>query len=450
MSTPVEISGVENGQTPKPGGPTLRADFLWTFFGNGIYAACQWLILVLLAKTSTPEVVGQYSLALAVATPVITFAAFQLRSVQVSDVREEHGFRDYLGFRVWTMIAAMVILTAICLCLRYPNETLILVEILGAALAVEAISDIYYGRMQSRHRMDRIAKSMIGRGVLSVFGIALVMLLTKNILLAMLILLICRLAVAILYDMRVSDLAGPDGVFELAFRFNVQRTLLKTAFPVGLASVLIALNTSVPRYFIAWSVGPRELGIFAALSFFQSTGNTIVGALGQAAFGRLAQAFADHNIAKFLAILLKMTCAGLGLGLAGIVVTVFKGKQILEIMYRPEYAQQANLLTYLMIAAGMGYLSQFFGYAVTAARIFVAQIPLSFVVVLTLTGTCYLWVPRFGIAGAIWAIAAAMVVQLLGYSLLLFMSITRNRSQGQTGTMIRKLSVELMGCFSER
>jgi len=190
------------------------------------------------------------------------------------------------------------------------------------------------------------------------------------------------------------------------------------------------------------------LGIFAALSFFQSTGNTIVGALGQAAFGRLARAFADHNIPKFLALLLKMTCAGLALGLAGIVITAFKGKQILEIMYRPEYAQHANLLTYLMIAAGMGYLSQFFGYAVTAARIFVAQIPLSFIVVLTLTGTCYLWVPKFGVAGAIWAIAAAMLIQFLGYSSLLFMSIIRNR-QGQTGPSIRKLTVELMGCFSE-
>src|SRR5690349_19103973 len=135
MSTLAEVSCVDKDQTAKPGGPTLRGDFLWTFFGNGIYAACQWLILVLLAKTSTPEVVGQYSLALAVAMPVVTFATFQLRSVQVSDIREKHGFRDYLGFRIWTMIGAMAVLTAICLGLRYPTATFILVEVLGAVLA---------------------------------------------------------------------------------------------------------------------------------------------------------------------------------------------------------------------------------------------------------------------------------------------------------------------------
>jgi O-antigen/teichoic acid export membrane protein len=80
--------------------PTLRGDFFWTFLGNGIYAACQWAVLVLLAKTGSPELVGRYALAVAIATPVITFATFQLRSVQVTDIREQHSFGDYLGFRV--------------------------------------------------------------------------------------------------------------------------------------------------------------------------------------------------------------------------------------------------------------------------------------------------------------------------------------------------------------
>jgi O-antigen/teichoic acid export membrane protein len=440
----------------KASGPTLRGDFFWTFLGNGIYAACQWAVLVLLAKTGSPELVGRYALAVAIATPVITFATFQLRSVQVTDIREQHSFGDYLGFRVWTMLAAMVALTIICIAFRYPAASVGLIEILGTALALEALSDVYYGRMQSRHQMDRIAKSMIARGLLSVFAMAIVFWLTKNLPLALLAIVACRLAVMLSYDMRVCDLADSrsdkarSGVFRPAFKWDVQATLLKTAFPVGLVSVLLALNTSIPRYFIAWSVGPRELGIFSALAFFQSTGNTIVGALGQAAFGRLARTFADGNTQKFMALLMKLTCAGLGLGFVGVVVASVAGKQILGILYRPEYGEQANLLTYLMIAAGMGYLSQFFGYAVTAARIFVAQIPLSFIVGLTLTGACYLWVPRFGVVGAIWAIATTMLVQLLGYSLLLLVSIKRQKLGGRTGAATEELNPDLTPSFAQR
>jgi O-antigen/teichoic acid export membrane protein len=137
------------------------------------------------------------------------------------------------------------------------------------------------------------------------------------------------------------------------------------------------------------------------------------------------------------------------LGLVGIFVAAIKGKQILEIMYRPEYGARANLLTYLMIAAGIGYLCQFFGYAVTAARIFVAQIPLSLIVGLTLTGTCYLWVPRFGVVGAIWAIATTMLVQLLGYSLLLLVSIKRQQLGDRTGVVTEELNSDVAPSFAQ-
>jgi hypothetical protein len=38
---------------------TLRVNFLWTLAGNVVYAACQWGILVALAKLGTPQMVGR-------------------------------------------------------------------------------------------------------------------------------------------------------------------------------------------------------------------------------------------------------------------------------------------------------------------------------------------------------------------------------------------------------
>jgi O-antigen/teichoic acid export membrane protein len=88
-------------------------------------------------------------------------------------------------------------------------------------------------------------------------------------------------------------------------------------------------------------------------------------------------------------------------------------------MFRREYAARADLLTYVMIAAALGYCCQFIGSAVTAARIFRPQIALFVVVALSLTGFCYLFVPGHGAAGAITAIMGATVVQICGFSLLL-------------------------------
>lgn len=406
-------------------GPALRSDFAWTFLGNGIYAACQWAIVVVLAKVGTPELVGNYSFAVAVATPIVTFATLQLRSVQVSDVHEENRLGDYFGFRLMTMAVALLILTAVCVALRYSAASTGLIEVVGLALAIEAVSDILYGQMQIRLRMDRIAKSMIVRGILSIGTLYGVMITTRNLFAAIFAMVLVRFAVLMLYDLPAARRNGDGSVTYLRPRFHwrVHKALLAIAFPVGLVSVLVALNTSIPRYFIQWSMGPRELGIFAALTFFQSSGNMVVGALGQAAFGRLANSFAKQRIDVFSRLMGQLLSVGIVLGVLGIAVSWLWGRQILEIFFRPEYAVQSDLLTYLMLAASMGYLCQFVGYGVTAARIFKPQIPLFLVVAATLLLASYLLVPRAGVAGAITAILIAGVVQLIGSFLLLGLSL---------------------------
>src|SRR2546425_157717 len=66
---------------------SLRANFSWTLAGNVVYAACQWGMLIVLARLGSPTMLGQFALGLAVTTPVIIFANLQLRAVQTTDAK---------------------------------------------------------------------------------------------------------------------------------------------------------------------------------------------------------------------------------------------------------------------------------------------------------------------------------------------------------------------------
>src|SRR5690349_21224091 len=79
---------------------SLRTNFIWTFLGNVVYAGCQWGMLVVLAKLGSPEIVGQFALALAVTAPVFMFTNLQTRGVQATDARKEYAFGDYLALRL--------------------------------------------------------------------------------------------------------------------------------------------------------------------------------------------------------------------------------------------------------------------------------------------------------------------------------------------------------------
>jgi len=78
-------------RTPSQGA-SLRWNFSWTFVGNVIYSGCQWAMLVALAKVGNPEMVGQYGLAMAIATPVLALSTLQLRAVLTTDVRKRIHF----------------------------------------------------------------------------------------------------------------------------------------------------------------------------------------------------------------------------------------------------------------------------------------------------------------------------------------------------------------------
>ncbi len=68
-------------------GLSLRSNFAWVLAGNVVYAACQFGMIIALAKLGSSIMVGQFSLGLAIATPVLMFTNLHLRAVQATDSR---------------------------------------------------------------------------------------------------------------------------------------------------------------------------------------------------------------------------------------------------------------------------------------------------------------------------------------------------------------------------
>ena len=78
-AAPASIAATTEPMTP---GLSLRSNFAWVLTGNVIYAACQWGAIVALAKLGSSFMIGQFSLGLAIATPVLMFTNLHLRAVQ--------------------------------------------------------------------------------------------------------------------------------------------------------------------------------------------------------------------------------------------------------------------------------------------------------------------------------------------------------------------------------
>ncbi len=405
---------------------TLRRNFSWTFAGNAIYAACQWGMLVVLAKLGSPEMVGQFTLGLAMTAPAIMFTNLQLRSIQATDTQQEYLFRDYLGLRL--IATGLAILTIVGITWRsgYGGETALVVIAIGCAKAVESISDILSGLIQQHERMDRIAISSMIKGPLSLILLTIGVYLTHSVVWGSLGLVMAGTIVLVGYDFPSGALmfaqSAPLNPVERRWESIMPRwewhklkKLAWLALPLGFSMMLISLNTNIPRYFIERYLGARELGFFAAIAYLMVVANMVVGALGQSAMPRLAKYYAAGDIRTFGTLLLKLIGIAVIIGLLGILVVRTSGAEILTWLYQSAYAQPQYLDIFLlvMMTTALANVSSFLGYAMTAMRYFSAQIPLFLTVTTGSALACFWLIPSLGLRGAAIALLIGAIVQVI-------------------------------------
>ena len=395
-------------------GLSLRQNFAWTVLGNVVYAACQWGMLVALAKLGSPSLVGQFALGLALCAPVMMLANLQLRSVQATDARNEYRFGDYLALRLATTALAFAAICLIAWLAGYRWQTALVVILVGVAKSVESFSDVIYGLMQKYERLDRIAIAMMLRGLGSVVVFALTLWLTRSAAWAVVALAAWWSAVLLTYERKTGGellkaFGAADARFAASWEWARMRQLAWLSLPLGVVMVLISLNTNIPRYFVEHYLGEAALGYFAALAYVMVAGYTVMGALGQSATPRLARYYQSNRV-EFRRLLAKMLLVAAAVGAAGILVVVLWGRPLLTLLYRPDYAQHANVFVWVMVAAAISYVLSVFGYALTSQRVLRSQVPLVGAMVVVSTLACYFCVPAFGLLGAAVALVASNLV----------------------------------------
>jgi O-antigen/teichoic acid export membrane protein len=393
---------------------TLRRNFSWTFIGNGIYAACQWGMLVVLAKLGTPEMVGQFTLGLAVTAPIILFTNLQLRAVQATDAKQKYIFRDYLGMRLFSTTVGLLVIAVISFSGGYRWDTSVIIFLIGLAKGFESISDVFFGLLQKHERMDRIAVSLMIKGPLSLLLLAWGLYVSQNIFLGVLGLALAWALVLLGYDIRSGLLIAKDwSKLQPRWHWKKLKQLFWLSLPLGFVMMLISFNSNIPTYFIQQYLGERDLGIFAALAYLMMAGGMVVNALGDSASPRLAKYYATGDRSAFTQLLIKLVALASFLGGMGVLVAVFAGKQILTLLYESEYAQHTNLFIWLMVTAGINYISSFLGYGMTAARYFRIQMPL-FATVASISAIGCIWLlPEYGLLGGVMALLLGSISQLI-------------------------------------
>ncbi len=403
---------------------SLKMNFSWMLVGNVVMAGCRFGMLMMLAKLTSTEVVGDYILALAVCAPIMAFYSLNLRAVQATDPNGMFAFADYAGQRCFGVAFALVTVGVVLLVGPYDGAESSVIGWMALAKAVELGSDLTYGRFQQLERLDWVARSLMIRGLVNLASFVVVIWFTGSLRLALMAQLAIWLAVFTLHDVLLVA-SSLDSYADLFPRFQWQTVVAITriALPLGVVVMLTSVTINVPKYAIEYILDIGALGVFGTLAYIVQVGTIVVTAMGQAATPRLAVNYSCGRKSAFVRLSLSVVAAGAGLGVAGVAVAWLFGVQLITLLATAEYAEHEGLFVLVMVAGALSYLTWLGDCLANAARYFVHQVPLALVVFIFMLVGCVVLIPDHGLYGAAYAWIASQLVYLIGSATIYWLAV---------------------------
>ena len=411
------------------GSRSLFSSFSWSVAGNVIYSACQWGVIIILAKLVTTEIVGVYSLALAVTTPVIMLSQMNLKLVQATDADHRVAFNTYFSIRFFLTVLALAIIAIVSWVVGRGASAVLIIVMVGAAKAFESISDICYGLFMQHERMDVMGTSLVVRSVLSLALFFVLLYFLQSVPTGLLGLTLVWAIMLFSYDMRkarkldraqrsktgVGDTESAVKADSFIPRWDLPafNGVFFLSLPMGVASVLESLTVYIPRYAIAYFSGESQLGIFTALTYLLLAIGLVVYSVTFASVPRLAQHHARGEEREFGLLLLTVfviisaVCVVMMLG-----VLLF-GERLILFLYTDRYAQYSYLLAWLMGAGIFMFSGTVLNTALVAMRRFAVLMGVHLCGVACVSIASLLLIPSHGLIGAVWAVTISAAVILM-------------------------------------
>lgn len=329
---------------------SLRKNMLFNTVGSLMYQGCLWIITVLVVVLSDGYTdSGILSFAMTVGNMFTALGTYNMRTFQVSDVKNEYSQGTYVGFRCLTLVIALAVISAYSLIVSPDSLTFAAVLTFLLFKIDESFCDVLYGTDQRGGRMDYIGISQFIRGILVVAAFSMGLIVSHNILIALFALYPMGLLMTIFYDIphaKRIDAIRPTLTKQRALE------LLRRCLPLVLETLFIGMIVSVARQYFSNAFGNDQLGIYAAVA----TPAVLVQAAARYLYAPtlvpLAQQWSESPREAFLPYLKKV----LGGIAAAIVVAVpllaLVGPPTLTLIYGQSIAVYTYLFTNVLVCTG--------------------------------------------------------------------------------------------------
>lgn len=334
-----------------------KNSILWNMFASLLNAILSALLLLIVTRIIGIVEAGIFSIATTIAYQMVSIGHFNMRNYQVTDIKENNTFKEYLYSRYITCILMVCITVMYIYIKNYDiNKSLV---IFGFVLfkGIDAIEDVFHGRFQQKGRLDIAGRSQTIRCLLSILFFSLMVFLTKNLLFTCYstfvfsLILFCFLNLGI-----ISDFKDTNSLFDFS---NIKKLLI-SCFPLFASGYLYLYICNTPKYAIDNVLTSEMQTIFGILFMPVFTINLLSTLIYRPMLTPLANKLTNNDIHGFFGDMKKQLFIIFGITVVIFIGTYLFGIPLLSFVYNIDLSKYKESLMILMLGGGMnaivGYL----------------------------------------------------------------------------------------------
>ncbi len=341
-------------------------DYVWNTAGFTAWGMVFPILTIIVTQMVGVEQAGMFSLAFVAATLLYFLGIYGVRTYQVSDLDGAHSFIDYQVQRVLTCIIMLVVGYLYCLVRGYADAMLTMSIAVYIFKAIDALGEVYEGRLQQVDKLYLAGISLTIRSVASLIVFTICLFITRD-------LAIASIAMAVTAGITFVVVTFPLALLETPpsepFSLVSVLALFKQCFPLFIALFMFNLVDNIPKFLMEGVLTYDNQLYFNAMYFPAQAVLLIAGFIYKPLLVRMANTWADRSRRKkFDLFIIAMSAIIVAITVGAILLAAWIGIPVMNFLYGLDF-EDYRLLFYVMIAAGgLTAVIDFFYQVITILR----------------------------------------------------------------------------------
>lgn len=345
-----------------------RDSVIWNMIGSLLMAFQSVIFLMILTRTVGLLDAGIFTIAYANANLFLNIGKYGMRNYQVSDVKGDYTFKEYLASRWITSILMIIISIIYVIYTAYINDysvekTQIIIWMCLFKVS-DAMEDVYFGDYQKKLRLDVASKALTTRMLLTIMFFTIVVIITRDLLFTLISSTVFTTILALLFISSTKYEFSEEEQLDYKNVVNI----LKVCFPVFMSSFLSFYIGNAPKYAIDAQLSDELQACygFIAMPVF------VIGLLNSFVFNpilfRLSCIWNDQKINEFVKKVLMQATIVFSITAVCIIGAYLLGVPVLSLLYNTDLSPYKMELLILLLGGGFLGLSGVLNSVITIMR----------------------------------------------------------------------------------